>query len=150
MIILEKEGISQRFKNVGNKMYLLDTNICIYIVNKRPQNIIQRIEQYNPGEIKISAISIAEMEYGASKSKKREENRQALIDFISNFEIIPFELKDAEIYGIIRAELERSGKIIGAYDMQLAAQTLSRNYVFVTNNIKEFGRIQKLKAENWV
>jgi tRNA(fMet)-specific endonuclease VapC len=63
---------------------------------------------------------------------------------------LPFELKDAEIYGIIRADLERRGKIIGAYDMQLAAQALSRDYIFVTNNIKEFSRIQKLKLENWV
>jgi tRNA(fMet)-specific endonuclease VapC len=131
-------------------MYLLDTNICIYIVNNRPQNIIQRIESYNPLDIKISAISIAEMEYGASKSERRERNCQALMDFVSNFEIIPFELKDAEIYGIIRADLEQRGKIIGAYDMQLAAQALCRDYTFITNNIKEFNRIQKLKTENWV
>jgi tRNA(fMet)-specific endonuclease VapC len=90
------------------------------------------------------------MEYGASKSERRERNRQALMDFISNFEIIPFELKDAEIYGIIRADLEQRGKTIGAYDMQLAAQALSRDYIFVTNNTKEFNRIQKLRTENWV
>jgi tRNA(fMet)-specific endonuclease VapC len=131
-------------------MYLLDTNICIYIVNKRPKNIIQRIQEHNPTDIKISAVSIAEMEYGVSKSTKRENNKQALLDFISNFEILPFELKDAEIYGIIRADLERRGKIIGAYDLQLAAQALSRDYIFVTNNIKEFSRIQKLKLENWM
>jgi tRNA(fMet)-specific endonuclease VapC len=97
-----------------------------------------------------AAITIAEMEYGASKSMKKTKNRQALVDFISGFEIIPFELKDAEIYGIIRAELERKGKVIGAYDMQLAAQALSRNYIFITNNTKEFSRIGKLKMENWV
>jgi tRNA(fMet)-specific endonuclease VapC len=131
-------------------MYLLDTNICIYIINKRPQNSIQRIEEHNPVDIKISAISIAEMAYGVSKSKSRKGNREALMDFISNFDIIPFELRDAEIYGIIRAELERKGKIIGAYDMQLAAQALSRDYVFVTNNTKEFNRIKGLKLENWV
>jgi tRNA(fMet)-specific endonuclease VapC len=72
------------------------------------------------------------------------------MNFISNFEIIPFELKDAEIYGIIRAELEQKGKIIGAYDIQLAAQALSRDYIFVTNNTKEFNRIKKLRLENWV
>ncbi|MDR1505969.1 MAG: type II toxin-antitoxin system VapC family toxin [Treponema sp.] len=131
-------------------MFLLDTNICIYIVNKHPQNIIQRIETYNPIDIKISTISVAEMEYGVAKSKMREKNRTALMNFISNFEIIPFELKDAEIYGIIRAELEQKGKIIGAYDIQLAAQALSRDYIFVTNNTKEFNRIKKLRLENWV
>jgi tRNA(fMet)-specific endonuclease VapC len=131
-------------------MFLLDTNICIYIVNKHPQHIIQRIETYNPIDIKISTISVAEMEYGVAKSKMREKNRIALMNFISNFEIIPFDLKDAEIYGIIRAELEQKGRIIGAYDMQLAAQALSRDYIFVTNNTKEFNRIKKLRLENWV
>jgi tRNA(fMet)-specific endonuclease VapC len=131
-------------------MFLLDTNICIYIVNKHPQNIIQRIETYNPFDIKISVITVAEMEYGVAKSKMREKNRAALMNFISNFEIISFELKDAEIYGIIRAELEQKGKIIGAYDMQLAAQALSRDYIFVINNTKEFNRIKKLRLEKWV
>jgi tRNA(fMet)-specific endonuclease VapC len=111
---------------------------------------VQRIEKYSPSDIKISAITIAEMEYGVSKSRKKINNQQALMDFISDFEIIPFELKDAEVYGIIRAELERKGKVIGAYDMQLAAQALSRNYIFITNNTKEFNRIGKLKLENWV
>jgi tRNA(fMet)-specific endonuclease VapC len=130
-------------------MYLLDTNICIYIINKRPLHTIKRIEECNPADIKISAISIAEMEYGVSKSKRREQNRKALRDFRSKFEIIPFELKDAEIYGIHRAELEQKGKVIGAYDMQLAAQALSRDYIFITNNMNEFSRVKKLKLENW-
>jgi tRNA(fMet)-specific endonuclease VapC len=130
-------------------MYLLDTNICIYIINKRPKSIINTIASHKPNEIKISAISIAELEYGVSKSLYREKNRNALMDFLLSFEIIPFTVKDAEIYGIIRAELERKGEIIGPYDMQLAAQALRGDYVFVTNNIQEFKRIKKLKLENW-
>ena len=131
-------------------MYLLDTNICIYIINKRPAKIIDKISSFNPTEIKISSITMAEMEYGASKSENREMNRNALKRFLSPFEIINFDAKDAEIYGIIRAKLERSGNIIGPYDMQLAAQALRWDYIFVTNNIKEFTRINKLKLENWI
>jgi tRNA(fMet)-specific endonuclease VapC len=93
---------------------------------------------------------VAEMEYGASKSKYREKNRNALKNFLSSFEIIPFDDKDAEVYGIIRAELERKGKPIGPYDMQLAAQALQRNYIFITNNTKEFEQIESLKLENWI
>jgi tRNA(fMet)-specific endonuclease VapC len=131
-------------------MYLLDTNTCIYIINRRPQDIINKISLHSPSDIKVSAVSVAEMEYGASKSKYREKNRNALKNFLSSFEIIPFNYKDAEIYGIIRAELERQGKPIGPYDMQLAAQALQRNYIFVTNNTKEFQQLKSLKLENWI
>ncbi|MDR1277773.1 MAG: type II toxin-antitoxin system VapC family toxin [Treponema sp.] len=131
-------------------MYLLDTNICIYIVNKHPTEIVNRLEKYQPSEIKISSITVAEMEYGASKSKYREKNREALKKFLSPFEIINFDSMDAEIYGIIRAELERDGNIIGPYDMQLAAQALRADYVFVTNNIREFKKVKRLKIENWI
>ncbi|MDR1147462.1 MAG: type II toxin-antitoxin system VapC family toxin [Spirochaetaceae bacterium] len=131
-------------------MYLLDTNICIYIVNKHPTEIVNRLEKYQPPEIKISSITVAEMEYGASKSKYREKNREALKKFLSPFEIINFDSMDAEIYGIIRAELERDGNIIGPYDMQLAAQALRADYVFVTNNIREFKNVKRLKIENWI
>jgi len=90
------------------------------------------------------------MEYGASKSESRVKNREVLKRFLSSFEIINFDTKDAEIYGIIRAELERNGNIIGPYDMQLAAQALRWDYIFITNNIKEFRRINRLKLENWI
>ena len=131
-------------------MYLLDTNICIYIINKNPVRLVNKISSLNPFEVKISSITVAEMEYGASKSENREMNRNALKRFLSSFEIIYFDTKDAEIYGIIRADLERNGNIIGPYDMQLAAQALRWDYIFVTNNTKEFQRINRLKLENWV
>jgi tRNA(fMet)-specific endonuclease VapC len=88
-------------------VYLLDTNTCIYIINRRPQGIVNKVARQSNTEIKISAVSVAELEYGASKSSYREKNRHALKDFLSSFEIIPFDAKDAEVYGIIRAELER-------------------------------------------
>jgi len=130
-------------------MYLLDTNICIYIINKHPGSVVKKICSMSPHDVKISSISVAELEYGASKSNRRDQNRMALYNFLSPFEIIPFDTRDAEIYGIIRAELERQGKVIGPYDMQLAAQALARNLIFVTNNTAEFTRIKKLTLENW-
>jgi tRNA(fMet)-specific endonuclease VapC len=112
--------------------------------------MINRLEKYQPSEIKISSITVAEMEYGASKSNYRKKNREALQKFLSPFEIINFDSMDAEIYGIIRAELERNGNIIGPYDMQLAAQALRTDCVFVTNNLREFRKVRKLRTENWV
>jgi tRNA(fMet)-specific endonuclease VapC len=130
-------------------MYLLDSNICIYIINRRPEKVVQKIKEYHPPEIKLSAISIAELEYGVSKSENREKNRQALIHFASAFDIIDFNDDDAEIYGLIRADLEKKGLVIGPYDMQIAAQAISRNMVLVTNNVNEFNRVKNLKIENW-
>jgi len=130
-------------------MYLLDTNICIYIINKNPKNVVKKLCSLNPQDIKISSVTVSELEYGASKSARRDQNRNAIYNFLSPFEIITFDARDAEIYGIIRAELENKGNIIGPYDMQLAAQALARDLIFVTNNIDEFNRIPKIKIENW-
>ena len=131
-------------------MHLLDTNICIYIINNHPKSIMQKLYKLNPQDVKISSITVAELEYGASKSVRREQNRTALYNFLSPFETINFNTRDAEIYGIIRTELENKGKPIGPYDLQLASQALARNLIFVTNNTAEFMRIKKLKLENWL
>jgi len=130
-------------------MYLLDTNICVYMINKDPKKILEKVNNLNPLDIKISSITVAELEYGASKSINRDKNRSSVKRFLSSFEILNFDTTDAEIYGIIRADLERNGIIIGPYDLQLAAQALRWNYIFVTNNTKEFKRIIGLKLENW-
>jgi tRNA(fMet)-specific endonuclease VapC len=131
-------------------MYLLDTNICIYIINNNPKQVVERIKSLKPPQVKLSSISMAEMEYGVSKSKDRERNRQALIHFASAFDIIEFNDNDAEVYGLIRAELEKKGQIIGPYDMQIAAQAISRDLILVTNNTSEFSRISNIKLENWI
>ena len=131
-------------------MYLLDTNICIYIINKKPQTVIDKIKTLKPSQIKLSSISVGELEYGVSKSINREKNRIALFDFISAFDILPFDDGDAEIYGLIRATLEKNGEVIGPYDMQIAAQAISNDLILVTNNEKEFKRIKNIKIENWV
>ena len=130
-------------------MYLLDTNICIYIINKNPKRVVENIKKLKPHQVKLSAVSIAELEYGAAKSKFREKNRDALVEFASAFDILPFDDTDAEIYGILRADLERRGQIIGPYDMQIAAQAIARELILVTNNTGEFTRIKELKIENW-
>ena len=130
-------------------MYLLDTNICIYIINKHPKSFMHKLYELNPQDIKISSVSVAELEYGASKSAFRDKNRSSLYNFLSPFEILAFDSRDAEIYGIIRTELEHEGKIIGPYDIQLASQALARDLIFITNNTAEFSRIPKLKLENW-
>ena len=131
-------------------MYLLDTNICIYIINQHHRDVVEHVKRLQPHQIKLSAISIAELEYGASKSKNREMNRNALIHFASAFDIVAFNDDDAEVFGLIRAGLEKRGKIIGPYDLQIAAQAISRNLILVTNNTKEFERVENLRLENWM
>jgi tRNA(fMet)-specific endonuclease VapC len=131
-------------------MYLLDTNICIYLINRRPAYVVERIKKLKPNQVKLSAVSMGELEYGASKSNFREKNRNALIDFASGFEIIAFTDMDAEVYGVVRSDLEKRGIVIGPYDMQIAAQAISRGLVLVTNNVREFSRVKNLKIENWV
>ena len=131
-------------------MYLLDTNICIYIINSNPRTVVERIKQFKPSQVKLSAISIGELEYGVSKSRNREKNRNALVDFASSFDILPFDDNDAEVFGLIRADLEKRGQVIGSYDMQIGAQAISNDLILVTNNTGEFERIKDLKLENWV
>jgi tRNA(fMet)-specific endonuclease VapC len=131
-------------------MYLLDTNICIYIINKKPEQVVKRIKKQKPTQIKLSSISLGELEYGVSKSKQREKNRNALMDFVSAFDIVDFNDNDAEVYGLIRADLEKKGQTIGPYDMQIAAQAITRDLILVSNNVGEFERIMGLKIENWV
>ena len=131
-------------------MYLLDTNICIFLIKNKFTNLTNKILSSDSNELFLSSISIAEMEYGASKSQNREKNRQALLDFCTDFNnIIDFTTEDTEAYGLIRAYLENEGKVIGPYDMQIAAQAMTRNLTVVTNNYDEFVRIPWIKVEDW-
>lgn len=129
--------------------YLLDTNICIYAINNRPVSVRPRLLQHDPETMAVSSICVAELEYGAAKSKQPERNGKALKVFCSNFTTLPFDDRDAEVFGHIRADLERRGCLIGPYDMQIAAQALVRHLVLVTNNVREFERISGLQIENW-
>jgi tRNA(fMet)-specific endonuclease VapC len=130
-------------------VFLLDTNICIYTISGRLRHVVDKLKSYEPPLIKLSSVSVGELEYGASKSAHREKNRIALLHFLSAFDIVDFNDKDAEVFGIIRANLEKEGQIMGPYDLQIAAQAITRGLVLVTNNVKEFERIKGLRIENW-
>ncbi len=130
--------------------YLLDTNTCIYIINKKPPSAVKRIRTKRPEEVAVSTITIAELEYGVARSKFPERNRFALMEFLLPFTILEFDQSAATYYGIIRSSLDSLGKPIGAMDTLLAAQARSRNLILVTNNEKEFRRVEGLHIENWV
>ncbi len=131
-------------------MLLLDTNICIYLIKEKPLQVLSRLRTYNPDAIKISSIVLSELYFGAEKSTRKQVNLVAIARFIAPFEIIEFNHNDAQHFGKIRSELQSKGLIIGPYDMQIAAQALSRSWTVVTNNEKEFNRVTGLKVENWV
>lgn len=130
--------------------YLLDTNICIYALKNRYPQVLESIESIEPTNIFLSAITMSELEYGAYKSLYPERNRIIFLSFSLSYKILSFNEKDANYFGKIRAQLEKKGTPIGAYDMQIAAQALSRNLILVTNNVKEFQRVKGLQIENWV
>lgn len=130
-------------------MYLLDTNICIFLIKNTFPVLTKRIFATSGNDLFLSSISIAEMEYGASKSQNREKNRKALLDFCIDFNILDFTAEDTEAYGIIRSYLEKEGNVICPYDMQIAAQAMTRNLIVITNNYDEFARIPWIKVEDW-
>jgi len=129
--------------------YLIDTNICLYIMNKRPIELINKFRQLAIGDVGISSITISELQYGISKSKHREKNQQRLHEFLAPLEILAFDEYASKYYGDIRFQLEQKGKIIGPLDLLIAAHALSKRLILVTNNDKEFKRIEGLKVENW-
>jgi len=130
--------------------YMLDTNICIYIIKKKPEKIFQVFSTLNVGDICISSITYAELQYGIFKSQHKEKNKIALINFLAPIDILNFTDKAAVCYGEIRAVLEKKGQIIGAYDLLIAAHALSEGFSLVTNNIKEFSKIPRIKLLNWL
>lgn len=129
--------------------YLIDTDICIYIMNKRPPGVIKKFKQFKPGEIGVSAITVSELWFGVSKSIHQEKNRRRLEEFVAPFEILSYDEHAAQKYGDIRAELEKHGRLIGPLDMLIAAHAMSRDLILVTNNESEFKRIKNLEIENW-
>jgi tRNA(fMet)-specific endonuclease VapC len=129
--------------------YLLDTNTCIYVINKKPQVIVERIRKKKPEDVAISSITLAELEYGVSRSQYPDRNRVALLQFLFPFMIVDFDQMAAQEYGTIRTKLESIGKPIGPMDMLIAAQAKALNLIVVTNNEKEFKRVEGLRIENW-
>ena len=129
--------------------YMLDTNICIYAIKHKHERVLLRLQEHDPSEICISSVTYAELVHGVEKSQAIERNRVSLTLLLANIEIMNFDSLAAESYGKIRADLERAGKPIGPLDMMIAGHAKALGYVVVTNNTKEFGRVEGLKLENW-
>jgi tRNA(fMet)-specific endonuclease VapC len=130
-------------------MYLVDTNICIFAINNRSIKTVENIKNHFNKGLYISSLTIAELEYGIENSKKIEKNRIAMLKFISVFDVLNFTEFDAIEYGKLKTKLKNSGEIIGPIDMLLAAQALSNDFIFITNNVKEFERVEGLVVEDW-
>ena len=129
--------------------YMLDTNICIYSIKHKPEQVFVRLQEHEPADICISSVTYAELVHGVAKSQAIEKNPLTLALLLSNIEILNFDANAAESYGKIRADLEKQGTPIGTLDMMIAGHAKSLNYTVVTNNTKEFNRVPGLKFENW-
>lgn len=129
--------------------YLLDTNICIYIIKQKPISVFDKFKSMQIGSIGISTITLSELQYGIMKSSNPEKNQEALDKFLTPLEIIDFNVDAAIVYGSIRTDLEKLGTPIGPLDTLIAAHAKSLDLTLVTNNAKEFERIPALKIENW-
>lgn len=129
--------------------YMLDTNICIYAIKHKPEQVFLKLQEHDPSEVCISSVTYAELVHGVEKSQSIEKNRVALALLLANIEIMDFDSFAAESYGKIRASLEKAGKPIGALDMMIAGHAKSLSYTVVTNNTREFMCVNGLKLENW-
>lgn len=129
--------------------YLLDTNIVIYVLKRRPIEVLS-VFNANASRMAISSITLAELMHGAEKSSRVTENLTAIEDFCSRLEVLPYGSKAAQHYGAIRAQLEKLGRPIGVNDLHIAAHARSEGLVLVTNNTAEFDRVPALEVENWV
>lgn len=130
-------------------MYLLDTNICIFAIKRKPETVFKRLYEFLKDGIYISVLTVAELEFGVANSSFPEKNRIALLEFLSIFNILPFDDKDAIQYGLIKSKLRKSGNIIGPIDLLLAAQSVSKKLILVTNNVREFQRVETIRIEDW-
>ncbi|WP_369403279.1 type II toxin-antitoxin system tRNA(fMet)-specific endonuclease VapC [Rheinheimera nanhaiensis] len=129
--------------------YMLDTNICIYVIKRRPVEVLETFNKYS-GLMCISSITYAELCHGVEKSARPEQNRQAVEDFVSRLVILQYGEKAAQHYGEIRSELESSGTPIGANDLHISAHARSEGLLLITNNSKEFNRVSGLRLDNWL
>ena len=129
--------------------YMLDTNMIAYAKNRRPAVVLERLMQHDPSEICISSITMAELEYGVHNSSKPEQNRTALMMFLSGITILPFDSDASFEYGKIRYALKSKGILIGGNDLLIAAHAKSLGLALVTHNTREFSRVEGLSIEDW-
>ena len=128
---------------------MLDTNICIYLIKEHPVSVLERFTSHPVGDIGISVITLAELEYGVSKSTRPARNRDALEQFVSPLEVPSFDRRATRAYGRLRTMLEKKGQPIGSMDLLIAAHALSLDVRLITHNAKEFGKVPGLRIEDW-
>lgn len=129
--------------------HMLDTNICIYLIKKKPEKVLSRFRSNTIGDIGISSITLAELRYGVEKSLQVQKNREALNAFLLPLEIADFDAEAALSYGIVRSALEKAGTPVGSMDMLIGAHAMSLGVTLVTNNVREFKRIRNLNIADW-
>ena len=130
-------------------IYMLDTDICIYIIKRKPLRVLERLESIQPDQLSMSAITFAELMNGAKKSQRVEANVSRLNALGEILEIRSLDRQAAVAYGDVRSSLEKRGEVIGPHDLLIAAHALSLDRILVTNNEREFKRVEGLKVENW-
>ena len=129
--------------------YMLDTNICIYLINNKPKKVLSRLKKEDLGNIVISSITLSELKFGAYNSSNAPRNLDAIAKFTTPLEVLPYSESDTDMYGKIRASLKKLGKWIGPNDTLIAAHAISTSCILVTNNLNEFKNVNGLKLENW-
>jgi tRNA(fMet)-specific endonuclease VapC len=128
---------------------MLDTNICIYLIKSRSDTVLNRMRGFRTAEIGVSVVTVAELQYGVAKSQQKERNQAALEAFLLPLDIANLAMDTAVVYGEIRANLEKQGRPIGLLDTLIAAHALSLDVPLVTNNAREFARVEGLRLEDW-
>jgi tRNA(fMet)-specific endonuclease VapC len=131
-------------------MYMLDTNICIYILKKRTISLLEKFNSIPQNNLCISVVTYAELQYGIERSSSKKMNQTIIDDFVSRLMVCPWDMEAARQYGKIRVNLEEKGTPIGNMDLLIAAHALSRKDIIVSNNLREFKRVENLAFENWV
>lgn len=129
---------------------LLDTDICVFLLRDRLPNVRKKFDSYDPDDVCVSSISVAELYYGIAKSHYKALNKSAVDNFLAFLKLLPFDRSAVNTYGELRAALEKKGTPIGSLDMLIAAQAVSHNVTLVTNNLREFKRVPGLEVESWV
>ncbi|MGH9430060.1 MAG: type II toxin-antitoxin system tRNA(fMet)-specific endonuclease VapC [Terriglobia bacterium] len=129
--------------------YLLDTDICIYIARQRPVSVLAHLRRLHPGDVGMSAVTYLELAYGAWKSRQIESNLESIEQLRALIPVLPLNAEVGSHYGRLRADLEKKGSPIGAYDLLIAAHALSEDLTLVTNNVREFSRVPSLRVEDW-
>lgn len=131
------------------KRYMLDTDMCSYIIRERPESVRQRFKTLAMEQLCVSVVTYAELIYGVERSSSKRVNRPVIEDFVRHLDVMDWDTEAADQYGVIRAKLEAAGTLIGAMDMMIAAHAKSIKGVLVTNNQKHFTKVKGLRIANW-